>query len=215
TMSSLALAQNERFGDFKIALLSDLHLSERQGPQRLDRALEMIRARGDIAFLLVLGDIMWDKDPQQLRKILDKAGVPVHLFYGNNDWKWIADGTYERAFGPRDYTFTYANCAFIQMWDCLPKDQPENYKGDFSPEQLKWLEMQLDAAKKSGATHTFVSMHIPPAAPGAFNNLFFMFTNTEQRFFALLDKYSVSACLFGHLHQNLLWNHGDIKLFVN
>jgi hypothetical protein len=127
----------------------------------------------------------------------------------------MADGTYEKAFGPRDYTFTYANCAFIQMWDCLPKDHAENHKGDFSPEQWQWLEQQLDATKKTGATHTFVSMHIPPAAPGAFNNLFFMFTNTEQQFFALIDKYPVSACLFGHLHQNLVWNRGELKLLVN
>src|SRR5213592_2946662 len=86
-MSSVVHAQNEASGDFKFAVLADLHLSERQGPVRLDRALEMIRRRSDIAFVLVLGDIVWDKDPQQLKTILDKAGVPVHLVYGNNDWK--------------------------------------------------------------------------------------------------------------------------------
>ena len=34
-------------------------------------------------------------------------------FYGNNDWKWVSHGSYEKAFGPRDYTFNYANCTFI------------------------------------------------------------------------------------------------------
>src|SRR5436305_13861605 len=58
-------------------------------------------------------------------------------------------------------------------------------------------------------------MHIPPAAPGAFNNLFFMFTNTEARFFDLLEKYHVTAGFFGHLHQQIAWTHDSIKLYVN
>src|SRR5438552_13528016 len=84
----------EPFHPFSFAVLSDLHLSERQGPQRLDKALEMIRGRKDIAFVLVLGDIVWDKEPERLKPILQKAGVPVHLVYGNNDWKWVSDGSY-------------------------------------------------------------------------------------------------------------------------
>jgi len=202
------------FHPFNFAVLSDLHLSERQGPQRLDRALSLIADRADIAFVLVLGDIVWDKDPEKLKPILAKAGVPVHLVYGNNDWKWVSSGVYEKAFGPRDYTFTYANCTFIQMWDCLPKDHPENHKGDFNEAQWSWLEQQLQSAKQGGATHTFVSMHIPPKTPGAFNNLFFMFENTETRFFDLLEKYSVTAALFGHLHQAAAWRHGDIQCYV-
>ena len=72
----------------------------------------------------------------------------------------------------------------------------------------------LERAKENGATHTFVAMHIPPAAPGAFNNLFFMFTKTEERFYALLERYNVAAALFGHLHQSSAWKHGSIECYV-
>ena len=111
----IELHPGDGFHPFNFAVLSDLHLSERQGPQRLDRALELIAQRRDIAFVLVLGDIVWDKPPEQLKSILERAAVPVHLVYGNNDWQWVKDGSYEAAFGPRDYTFTYCNCTFIQM----------------------------------------------------------------------------------------------------
>jgi predicted phosphodiesterase len=212
---NLSAAPDETgFHPFNFAVLADLHLSEPGGPQRLDKALDLISHRHDIAFVLVLGDIVWDKDPDELKTILAKAKIPVHLVYGNNDWKWISNGTYEKSFGPRDYTFSYANCTFIQIWDCLPKDHPENHKGDFNEAQWSWLEQQLRQSTEDESTHTFVSMHIPPKTPGAFNNLFFMFENTESRFFNLLEKYKTTAALFGHLHQAAAWSHDGIQCYV-
>jgi len=208
-------ASADAFHTFNFAVLSDLHLSEHQGPERLDRALSMIAERHDIAFVLVLGDIVWNKDPEALKPILAKAGCPVHLVYGNNDWKWVNDGTYEKAFGPRDYTFTYANCTFIQMWDCLPREHIDNHRGELTDAQWAWLEEQLQGAQKSNSVHTFISMHVPPETPGAYNNLFFMFTQTQDRLYGLLDKYHVSAALFGHLHQRAQWLHGQTQMYVN
>jgi len=40
--------------------------------------------------------------------------------------------------------------------------------------QWAWLEEQLQSAQKGESVHNFVSMDVPPAAPGAYNNLFFM-----------------------------------------
>jgi hypothetical protein len=57
-------------------------------------------------------------------------------------------------------------------------------------------------------------MHVPPETPGAYNNLFFMFTQTQDRLFGLMDKYQVSAGLFGHLHQQAEWSHGQTQLYV-
>ena len=42
-----------------------------------------------------------------------------------------------------------------------------------------------------------------------------MFTQTQDRFFAVLDKYHVSAALFGHLHQRAEWVHGQTQMYVN
>jgi predicted phosphodiesterase len=211
----MELVSDDDFHPFNFAVLSDLHLSERKGPERLERAMQLIGARHDIAFVLVMGDLVWTKDPALFKDILAKAGVPVHLIYGNNDWKWVQNGTYERAFGPRDYTFTYNNCAFIAMDDCLPKGHyPQDHKGDFNSEQWTWLDHQLAGARASAATHIFVGMHIPPDAPGAYDPWFFMYTNTEKRFFELLKKYDVTCGLFGHLHQNCSWVHEGIQCYV-
>lgn len=212
---AMKLEGSEGFHPFNFIVMSDLHLSERQGPQRLDQAMHLIGQRHDIAFVLVEGDIVWNKNPDGLKAILAKAGVPVHLVYGNNDWNWVQNGTYEKAFGPRDYVFTYANCTFIQMWDCLPRNHIENHRGELTEAQWAWLEQQLVTARQNGSTHTFLSMHVPPDSPGGYNNLFFMFTQTQDRLYALLDKYPITACLFGHLHQSLAWTRGDMKIFVN
>ena len=175
----------------------------------------MIRDRKDIAFVLVLGDIVWDKQPQKLLDLCKNAGVPVHLVYGNNDWKWVSDGSYEKAFGRRDFTFDYNNCTFICMYDCLPKGHfPEDHKGDFKPEQWTWLEDQLKTAEEKGVTHKFVAMHIPPTTPGAYDPFFFMYTKTEERFLALLKQYHVTAGFFGHLHQRAEFERDGIRMTV-
>src|SRR4051812_22181229 len=70
---ALTLQPGDAFHPFNFAVLSDLHLSERGGPQRLAKALELISQRHDIAFVIVLGDIIWNKDPEQLKPILAKA----------------------------------------------------------------------------------------------------------------------------------------------
>jgi predicted phosphodiesterase len=212
---AMKLQTGEGFHPFNFVALSDLHLSERKGKERLAKALELISKRQDIAFVIVLGDIVWDRDPEQFKPIIAKAGVPVHLVYGNNDWKWLANGTYEKALTPRDYTFTYNNCTFIAMYDCLPKGHfPEDHKGDFTPAQWTWLEQQLSAAKDAKATHIFTAMHIPPAMPGAFDPWFLMYTNSEKRFFELMEKYDASCGLFGHLHQAGEWKHDGIQCYV-
>lgn len=208
-------ARHAAFKPFDFAVLSDLHLSERQGIARLNAALKMIHDRGDIAFVIVEGDIVWGKDPELLKPILARAGVPVHLVYGNNDWKWVKDGSYEKAFGPRDYAFVYNNCLFIQMWDCLPKEYLENHRGQLSEAQWTWLENELKEAREKHYTFTLTSMHVPTASPGGYNNLFFMLTDTQERFYHLIDEYGVTACLFGHLHQSLEWKHGKTLMLVN
>jgi predicted phosphohydrolase len=204
-----------QFHPFKFAVLSDLHLSEHQAPERLDRAMQMIANRHDIAFVLVLGDIVWSRNPDDLKTVLAKAGVPVHLVFGNNDWKWVENGSYEKAFGPRDYAFAYAGCTFIQMWDCLPRNHISNHRGELTESQWAWLEEQLRTAQQKGSVHTFISMHVPPDSPGGFNNLFFMFTQTQDRLYGLMDKYGVSAGLFGHLHQSLEWVHYQTQMYVS
>jgi hypothetical protein len=100
------------------------------------------------------------------------------------------------------------------MWDCLPREHIDNHRGELTEPQWAWLEGQLQTAQKGESVHTFASMHVPPATPGAYNNLFFMFTQTQERLFGLFDKYHVSAGLFGHLHQRAEWEHGQTQLFV-
>jgi hypothetical protein len=101
------------------------------------------------------------------------------------------------------------------MWDCLPREYLENHRGQLSEAQWTWLEGELKQAKAKHCNYTFTSMHVPPAAPGGYNFLFFMLTDTQERFYKLIDKYSVTACLFGHLHQSLEWKHGKTLMFVN
>src|SRR4051812_276593 len=49
---AMTIRDGDTFAPFNFAVLSDTHLSERQGPQRLERALELIGQRHDIAFAL-------------------------------------------------------------------------------------------------------------------------------------------------------------------
>ena len=205
-------AEDNAFAPFSFAVITDLHLSERQGRARFDRFVDILAARHDIAFMLVLGDIIWTGPMAQLQALLGRVGVPVHVFYGNNDIDRL--GEYEAAFGPRDRAFEYGRCLFLLFWNCLPVTSPQNHMGDISEDQWRWLDAELTAGRRRGLRHLFLAGHVPPTCPNGYYPGFYLFPAAERRFWDLCGRHRITACFFGHLHQDDVFGREGTEVIV-
>ena len=156
------------FHPFSFAVLSDLHLSENGWAAAAEsQAMEMIAGRHDIAFVLVLGDIVWDKDPESLKPVLATAGVPVHLVYGNNDWKWVNDVLLRKSLRPARLHVHLRQLRLHPDVGLPPARAPgEPSRRTERAAVVLARKPQLQSSRASYATHTFVSMHVPAANAG-------------------------------------------------
>ena len=166
--------------------------------------------------VLIPGDISWamhfsDALPD-LIQISELPGLKV-LLRGNHDY-WWGSLTRMRSVLPGNMRLVQNDAADIgpaviagsRGW-ILPTD------GDFTQEDRKIyerelirLELSLSAAKRlAGEDRPIIAMlHFPPA----------LRDGAPTGFTALLEKYGVSRCVYGHLHGSPAWDvgfKGDMK----
>jgi 3',5'-cyclic-AMP phosphodiesterase len=97
---------------FKLVVIADNH----DEYDDLARTVQVINARHDIEFVLVLGD-MTDRgllrEYEWTHEILARLDVPFLTVIGNHDA--LSDGTtiYRRLYGPLDYAFEYGGFEFV------------------------------------------------------------------------------------------------------
>ena len=205
-------AVDNAFAPFSFAVITDLHFSERKGMARFDRFVEMLDARTDIDFVLVLGDLIWTGPMDELKALMAHITIPTHVFYGNNDAGRLAE--YEAALGPRDKLFEHNECLFVLFWNCLPEESPQNHMGDISDERWAWLDAELGAARERGVQHVFLASHVPPTCPNGYYAGFYLFEQAERRFWDLCDRHDVTACFFGHLHQDDVFGRNGTEVII-
>lgn len=179
---------------------------------RFDRLLEILHARGDIDFMLILGDLMWPGAMDDLKALLGRVDIPVYMFYGNNDIPRL--GEYEASFGPRDSTFEHKGCLFVLFWDCLPEDSFENHVGDISDRQWEWIEAEIVAGRQRGVQHVFLASHVPPTCPNGYYAGFYLRDEAQKYLWDLCERHQVTACFFGHLHQDDVFGRNGTEMIV-
>ena len=208
----------------KLFAVADLHMDGGAGKPmdvfgsnwagHCDRIFGSWRERvGEDDAVLVPGDISWamrfsDALPD-LIAISELPGVKV-LLRGNHDY-WWSSLTRMRAELPESIKLIQNDACDLgpavicgsRGW-ILPSDP------DFSADDRKIyerelirLELSLSAAKRlaereGGSKPIIAMLHFPPM----------MREGNPTGFSALLEKYSVSHCLYGHLHGSLAWEVG-------
>ncbi|MBN1436894.1 MAG: metallophosphoesterase [Sedimentisphaerales bacterium] len=206
------LTGKDSFQPFKFAHITDLHLREDDGFDRLQKFIQMLRKWEDVAFVLITGDFMCSGSASEVKAIFDSLPIPVHCIYGNNDWDRLDD--LERNFGPLDKTFVHNNCLFVMLWNCVPHFAEQNHRGDWSEEQHDWLHQQFQWGVQNGCQHLFFCSHVPPFCPKGFFPLFFMREAAEKRLWRLCDHYGITAAFFGHLHQTDQFTHNKTEILI-
>jgi hypothetical protein len=131
-------------------------------------------------FAMVVGDLVNDNlalFPRHL-EIFAQLDIPVWNVPGNHDMNFQAPDdihateTYERYFGPTNYSFNYGNVHFIAMDNVQYKGLSNGnysggarYRGYFTDKQLQWLENDLKHVPEDKLIVLFAHIPLKTHAP--------------------------------------------------
>lgn len=194
-----------------IFAIGDLHLSgsgakpmdvfgrhwENHFGQITERWLSMVSPEDTV---LIPGDISWAMQFEEatidLRRIAQLPGTKV-LLRGNHDY-WWSSITRLRAYLPQDMlalqndSVALAGVALCgtRGWDFPTESFPlEAQEEKVYRRELIRLELTLQSAKRHGLP-ILAMMHYPPLLQD----------HRDTAFTALLERYGVAMCVYGHLH---------------
>lgn len=215
----------------KFAHISDVHLSDKKvdttykvlshSKELFDDEIKQINSVPDLDFVIVTGDLA-DKPRKELLdeacSKMNKLKYPWYFAFGNHDAAIGSDFK-------KDKYFTYIkkknkNIKFEkQYYSFVPKkdfrvivldatiDTRITANGELPEEQLKWLDNQLAASKKSGQL-PLIFMHHPLQEP--FPSFHHRMINA-QKVKDLLKKYDMPVAVFtGHYHATKIYQDGKI-----
>jgi hypothetical protein len=195
------------FGDPQVYTLEELEylrkgiIAELEGVQNVALGISL----GDL-----VGDALDLHTPY--KEAMKSIGIPWYNVMGNHDMNVdvaadsLSDETFEKNFGPANYSFNYGKVHFIILDDILfpdPRDG-KGYWGGFRPSQLRFIENDLKYVSKD---HLIVlSYHIPLQYH---NNEFS--PEHRQKLFDLLQPFPnvFTMCAHTHLQRNDFYTEAD------
>lgn len=190
----------------RFAFITDTHDATRE----TKRAIELIRSRGDIDFIIHGGDLTDFGLPKEFmwcRDAMEESGLPFVTVIGNHDCLGNGEDNYEWIFGTKNYSFTVAGVHFVCLNTvALEYDYSEpvpdlNFLADDAAEMARINEEHPDSV-----THTVVVMHSRPFDEQFNNNVAMPFLYYLQCYPGMEADgddgcYSHAFCLCGHNHR--------------
>jgi predicted phosphodiesterase len=203
---------------FTFAVVSDLHMSEHDGPgyfKAFVRQIDALPEKPD--FVLVTGDIHVDAFAKAFGEI--QPAIPFHVIAGNHENRDARDKLakmFPNDFNDKDfYSFTHKNSCFIGLCDATTTgDHVGHFESEFikGEQQGRWLEEQL--RQNSGKVdHVFIFGHIPPSPNGNAGRSY-LSTNDQKQLRELVLQYKPAALFFGHMHEKMSFKIGQSPVYV-
>ncbi len=189
---------------FSFAILTDLHLAELNGLEKFHAGLEALSQEKDLAFIQIMGDLIYDGPLGGFKKIMEGADLPYHVVIGNHDAQRMRE--FQEAFGKPYYSFEHRNCLFVCLFNALPAlDNVHAHHGDIDEEQALWVRDLLEQASKRRPEYQkiFLFAHVPPLQPGSpMSPSFRMTIESTDLVYDLCREHVIDACFYGHVHIN-------------
>lgn len=205
----------------RIFAIGDLHLSfdnriekpmdifGRNWTNHADRVKESWEeVVGPEDYAIIPGDISWglrfEEALADLEWIHNLPGKKI-LTKGNHDLWWASVGKLNKLYD--DMIFLQNNSHMItdeiavcgsRLWVSPGTDGFGEHDEKIYARELMRLEMSLEHAVNSGAKHIITALHFPPTND----------TKQPSRATALLEKYGVKTCIYGHLHGSEAFKNG-------
>lgn len=167
---------------------------------------EVKQNRKNAVFGITLGDLVGDDlslHPAYAEAVKE-VGLPWYNVMGNHDMNYeatddrLSDETFEKNFGPNNYSFNYGNVHFIVLDDIIYPDPRDGkgYQGGFRDDQLKFVENDLKFVPKERLV--VLAFHIQLMPEGNEEH----FRNVDrQRLFHLLQPYENVLMMSAHTHK--------------
>ena len=182
---------------FRFVIMSDLHSGYNIFVPEVKEILQY-----DPHFIIVNGDFTnlgYPSEYMMSAAFTEILPFPVYSTIGNHD-AWNGGSTsYNKYFGPVNYSFVYQNVNFIFL---------DSSSGIIGENQFDWLISELE---KNTSPYLFVISHMPPidTVTGVFDttntlhpeSLHTIHSKTESDYFLrLMDQYDVDVVFSGHTH---------------
>lgn len=166
---------------------------------------EVKQNRRNAVFGITLGDLVGDDLSLQpaYAEAVKEISLPWYNVMGNHDMNYeakedrLSDETFEKNFGPNNYSFNYANVHFIVLDDIIYPDPRDGkgYQGGFREDQLKFVENDLKYVPKDKLV--VLAFHIQLMPEGEADH----FRDADrQRLFDLLQPYDNVFMMSAHTH---------------
>jgi predicted phosphodiesterase len=189
-LAKLAALETRMSGQtsFKVALVGD----PQRHPRGMQKAIERIAGRDDIAFVIILGDLAdtgLSMEFEWVCKNLSKLDIPFIPVVGNHDVLSFGKEIWKEIFGPFDYSFTFMGTKFI-----VYNDNAYEFADVPDIPDLDWMKREAAVGKEESRYHTIGVSHIPPKIDVHTQDEIFEF----RQF--LFDK-GFDYTVHGHLHR--------------
>lgn len=207
---------------FSFVTVGDVHTSYDQFAKMLS---DMERRHSNINFYMLVGDLVENgENRNQWDSLLNAganvfAGKPIVAAMGDNDSRYFNDkdkslffteyfhyqpestpaGSAKNVYIQHAFSFTYSNACFIVL-----------NTNDSTKEQKIWLEQELIKAKESPYQWIIVMFHHPVYPVHTQRT----YTDLQEQWAPLFDKYGVDLVLTGHDHAYMrtdkIFNHKPV-----
>lgn len=199
-----ALRPSDDESSFSAIVFGDPQPYTRQEVDFFDRGIvrELKGVKG-YRFGISLGDIVGDDLSlhQPYIESVSGIGIPWYNVLGNHDLNYeatadsLSDETFERNFGPANYSYNYGQAHFLILDDVLYPDPRDNkgYYGGFRPDQMAFIRNNLALVPKDRLV--VLAFHIP------LNNPESNFRPDDRReLFELLKDFQNVLIMSAHTH---------------
>lgn len=165
-------------------------------PGYLNKVVDALNKREDIAFSLILGDLTdrsLRREFEWVAEAIKRANKPVLTVVGNHDGLLHGEQIYKQMFGDLNYSFQFHGVKFI-MWNNNP------YEWGYP--DFDWLKNEVESSSIA-----IVNSH---QAPGRIER----YEGANERFRSLLAHEKVAGSLHGHTHKFYLQTQENKPIFT-
>lgn len=219
--------------DLKFVQISDVHFSTRnvntsfkltaESGKILDDVIDQVNNIPDVNFVMFSGDLIDKPFEKELRAVLphvETLKYPWYVLFGNHDvcvggyltkslyFDIISNHNENFNFKKPYYSFVPRKGYKVIVLDTII-DTRITSNGNIYPEELKWLDEELEKSKKD---IVLIFMHVPITEPFPSEGHRLLNAGAVQ---AIIEKYKNPIGVFqGHYHASRITQKGNV-LYVN
>ena len=189
----------------------DARLLELNTRESLDRVLDLVSEReATFDMVLATGDIAQDASEEAYHHFADaiqRFGRPFYWIPGNHDRASVMRRL-ERHAAALEKRIRLGNWQILMLDSSVPGE----VHGRLKSSELEWLErMLIEAEADDTVQHSLVCLHHNPH-PGTADWMQGIGLHEAERLLDVLGRHaSVRAVLYGHIHQELDFEHNGIR----